>query len=77
MLQSVSKNPKRMSRREFDRLGPAERAALMRRGCALFDEPETKAPVVLRVGEMRREDFERLPPRERSAKMRAGLRLVD
>jgi hypothetical protein len=76
MIPSQTKPQKLMSRREFDRLAPAERAAVMKRGCTLFDEPEPKR-LVLRPGEMFRVDFEQLTPAERASKMKAGFWLVD
>jgi hypothetical protein len=75
-METHSKNPKRMSRRAFDALAPEERAAVMKRGCTLFDEPEPKR-MILRPGEMFRVDFEQLSPAERFEKIRSGTRLVD
>jgi hypothetical protein len=70
---------KRMSRREFERLDPIQKAAVMKAGYVLFDEaPAKKPPIVPRPGEMLRADFDRLPGEERAAIMKAGrLRLID
>jgi hypothetical protein len=69
---------KKMSRREFDRLDPVEKAAKMRAGFVLFDEtPSEKPPAVPGPNEMLRADFDKLPGGERAARMKAGLRLID
>jgi hypothetical protein len=67
----------RISRGEFDRLDPVERAALMKQGCTLFDEPKPKRQVVLRPGQMLRSDFEQLDNTERMFRILGGIQLVD
>jgi hypothetical protein len=76
MIESSLKNQQRMSRREFDRLDPTERAAVMKCGFQLYDEPEAKR-MVLRPGEMFRADFEELSPVDRMDRVRAGIKLID
>jgi hypothetical protein len=73
----IDARPRRMSRVAFDRLDPLERAALMKQGWTLFDEPKPMSPVALLHNQMRRSDFEKLDHRERMARMLGCLRLVD
>jgi hypothetical protein len=67
-----------LTRSEFDKLKPIERAKTMKDGFTLTDPPvEKPASRKLREKEMSRSAFDALRPVERAKTMKDGFTLVD